>query len=70
MKIKLQADEQNGISLVESFDEGFDELTKENILMDCLKDTTCLPLYAEISLSTLRDIKEFGYTVHDLRVIK
>lgn len=62
-KIKLQADIVNGILLVDDFDEYFDELTDENILLACLKDESCLPIYAEVSKNTLNKILEEGYNI-------
>jgi hypothetical protein len=61
--MKIQADETNGILIVDDFDEYFDELTQEGILIECLKDADCLPLYAEVSTETLQRILDYGYTV-------
>jgi hypothetical protein len=65
--MKIQADENNGIFLVDQFDENFDELTGENILMECLADASCLPVYAEVTSETLKKI-EVTYSVKDIRV--
>ena len=68
--MKIQADINNGIFLVDEFDEYFDTLTPESILMECLKDAECLPIYAEITPSALREIKTYGYDVRDWRKSK
>lgn len=64
--IKMQAYINYGVLLVDDFDEYFDELTGENILMECLKDEDCLPVYAEISPRMLKEIEDY-YGVTDCR---
>lgn len=64
--MKITADENNGIFLVDEFGKNFDELTKEAILLECLKDAECLPLYADVTPAMLKKIEAI-YSIKDVR---
>ena len=65
--IKLQSDIISGITLVDAFDEHFDELIDEYILLDCLRDADCLPLYAVVNEEMVQRITDYGFSIKDLR---
>jgi len=62
-KIKLQADVTNGIYVVDSFDENFDELTAEHLVHGMLSEDFEGTIYAEVSKKTIKNIIEDGYSI-------